>query len=326
MKYILGTAIDFTLLAELLSTDDPKINEFNPSLEQTTLFERYTLVQNRGRRKANTLSLSYNGGKHFGIRKLEESVLEFFHSCSRTDYPSAYVYNTGQWKKYIDLLVNCFKLSKRGRYILCKKLLSFGLENLARNTYYIRSQKRIRLFEAIITNFKRGVAGENGGVIYQAIAYGFYSSDFPHLNILVDKVRTGSSRQKRFGDIDCYFGLDLELSIEVKDLTITDANYSSQLSGLISNINGSDVIGIAFVRDIDDGGFCALDSLGIAVLTQDDLLTIISYWDWQKQNNAVQSMLHYLSHIEQDPKAVDRLLSFIKGKDPDHDSLEFTTS
>ena len=326
MKYILGTAIDFTLLAELLSTDDPEIDQFKPSLNQSDLFERYTLVQSRGKRKANTLSLSYNNGKYFGIRKLEESVLEFFHSLDRTDYPSAYVYNTGQWQKYQDLLANCFKLSKEGRYLLCKKLISFGLENLTKNSFYTRSQKRTRLFEEIITKFERGVSGENGGLIYQAIAYGYYSSDFPHLSIVVDKVRTGSSRQKRFGDIDCYFGLDLELSIEVKDFLITEENYSSQLSGIISNMDDNDVIGIAFVKDIDKNAFNELNSLGVAALNQSDLLYVISFWDWQKQNNAVQGILHYLSHIEQDPKAVNRLLDFIKERDPEYDSLEFTTT
>jgi len=50
---------------------------------------------------------------------------------------------------------------------------------------------------------------------------------------------------------------------------------------------------------------------------------LVSLWDWQKQNNAVQGMLHYIAHVEQDPKAVRRLLEFIKEVDPNHDTLTF---
>lgn len=326
MKYILGTALDFTLLAQLLSESDPDINDFRPTFSQADLFSRYTLVQSRGKRKANTLSLSFNSGKDIGIRKLEESVLEFFHSVDRTDYPSAYVYNTGQWQKYQDLLSDCFKLSELGRFTLCSRLIDYGLTKLAKNTYYTRTQKRVRLFEEIINDFERGVSGENGGLIFQSIAFGYCSSDFAHLSIVADKVRTGSSRQKRFGDIDCYFGLDLELSIEVKDFLITESNYNTQLSGIISNMEDNDVIGVAFVKEIEERAYDKLNSLGVATLTEGDLLYIISFWDWQKQNNAVQGMLHYLAHIEQDPKAVNRLLEFINALDPEYDSLEFSTT
>jgi hypothetical protein len=307
----------------LLSKDDNSLNEFRPKFTLENLFDRYKLVTGRGERKANTLSLSFNNNKDIGIRKIEENILEFFHSLNRTDYPSAYVYNTGQWQKYQDLLEKIFKLSENGRLKLVRTLVEYGLEKLAKNIYYTRSNQRVKLLEKIITGYPRGVEGENGGLIYQSIAYGFYKTDFSHLNITVDKVRTGSSRQKRFGDIDCYFGLDLEISVEVKDFKITNENVYSQLGSLITNVKENSVLGVAFVTEIDEEAEGVLNAEGISIITQDDLNYIISLWDWQKQNNGVHAVLHYLAHIEQDPKAVNRLLKFISEIDSDHDSLVF---
>lgn len=324
MKYILGTAIDFTLLVQYLSKLDKDLNKFSPTVTLEQIFGKYKLLTKRGNRKANTLTLSFQGSE-FGIRKIEEGVLELFHSLDRTDYPSAYVYNTGQWQKYQDLLNGCFKLSQSGRITLVKSLVNYGLKKLSKNTYYSRKQSRVRLFEEIIENFQRGVKGENGGLIFQAIAFGFYYADFPHLSFVVDKVRTGSSRQKRFGDIDCYFGLDLEISIEVKDFNISLNSLTKELSSLVTNTLDNENLGVAFLKSIDSDAADKLQSKGIRVISQDVLLEFVSLWDWQKQNNAVQGMLHYIAHIEQDAKAVKRLLMFIKGVDPHHDTLTFLT-
>ena len=80
MKYILGTGLDFALLAQLLSNEDDDLKKFRPEFSKDELFQRYKLVTSRGERQANTLSLSFNDGKDIGIRKIEENVLEFFHS------------------------------------------------------------------------------------------------------------------------------------------------------------------------------------------------------------------------------------------------------
>jgi hypothetical protein len=323
MKYILGTAMDFTILAQLLSDQDSELRKYRPDFSLEKLFQRYKLVTIRGERKANTLSLSFNDGRDIGIRRIEENVLEFFHSLNRTDYPSAYVYNTGQWQKYQDMLESIFQLSENGRYWLLNELIRFGLETLPENKYYERRVKRKRLFERIIEEFERGNPNENGGLIFQAIAFAFYKCDFHHLCIVTDKVRTGSSRQRRFGDIDCYYGLDLELSVEVKDFLITEDNYKSQLGQLISNVGKSDFIGIAFVKNITEEAARTLNSQQIKVITEADLLDRICLWDFQKQEIGVQSMLHYIAHIEQDAGATQRLLEFIALFDPNHPSLYF---
>jgi hypothetical protein len=324
MKYILGLAIDFTILAESLSLEDISAREFRPTLKEDDIFRIYTLVEQVGTRQANTLTLSFKNGKNkYGIRKTEEQVVSLFHKLHRTAYPSAYVYNTGQWKKFKDLLVMCFRLSPAGRLSVCSKLIVFGLEKMQQNTFYGRSKDRPRVYEAILRDYERSADGENGGLAFQAIAFGYITTDRPHLDISAAGVRTGSARQRRFGDVDCYYGLDLELSVEVKDLKITENNLSRELGTFMSEIASGGIMGMAIVQSIDPIAAEHLRDAKIVPYQEHDLLAAVSAWDWPKQNQAVHRMLHYLAHIEQNPAAVKRLLCFISRIDEEHESLVF---
>jgi hypothetical protein len=322
MKYILGLAIDFTLLAQRLSMVDEEGKTLRKDLTEEELFARYQLVTERGSRQANTLTLKV-GGMQQGIRKIEESVAEFFHRLKRTDYPSAYVYNTGQWQKYKDLLVDCFRLSEAGRLALCKQLIHFGLTNMAVADFYGRAVPRPTLLPEIIRSYPRAARGENGGLTLQALAYGFCKADRPHLSIVTDKVRRGSKRQKQIGDIDCYSGIDLELSVEVKDFEITPENLEAELGDFIQSVTSNRITGLVFAASAADDARRELSEHALHLITLGDLSGLTAVWDWPKQNAAVLGMLHFLSHVEQNPDAVERLLAFISEKDPRHDSLTY---
>ena len=321
-KYVLGLAIDFTILAQRLALEDDDANEFQDSLTTSRIFKRYELTTQRGGRKSNTLTLSF-GETQEGIRRIEEQVCEFFHSLNRSGYPSAYVYNTGQWKKFEELLVMCFKLSASGRYALCEQLLQLGLEKLEVNSFFGRATPRVRLFEQIVSDYPRAAKGENGGMAFQGIANGFFKADRPHLSIVADKVRTGSARQKRIGDIDGYLGLDLELSVEVKDLQIDKNNIAKEFGAFQNQVAAHGILGIAFVDVAEAEIRDELAKSGVAMITSANVTETITGWDWPKQNSAVNGMLHFLSHVEQSPAATKRLLAFISERDPKHDSLTY---
>jgi len=322
-RYILGLALDFALLAQKLSAVDREAKAFRPDITIDTLFQRYERITEKSGRLANTLTVRY-GTTSEGIRKIEEQVVKLFHALDRSGYPSAYVYNTGQWHKYPELMLACFRLSEAGRYALCLLLIEFGLEQLAENTFWGRQIERPKLFLAVLTEYNRSARkAENGGLVYQAIAYGFIKADRGHLDIVADKVRTGSSRQRRFGDIDGYYGLDLEVSVEVKDLAITDENLDKQFGAFVSQAAGNHINGIAFASSFTENTRRELENAGITPLAQNDLEWILRGWDWQKQDRAVQGILHYLAHIEQNPEAARRLLDFIKERDSTHPSLAY---
>lgn len=323
MRYVLGLALDFTLLAQQISNHDPDAKKSRPNLTKEELFNRYEFVTSRDGRTANTLSLKYQS-QTIGIRKIEESVVDLFGELSRPGYPSAYVYNTGQWHKYQDtLLIPCFQLSESSRYHLANALIDYALEHLTASRFYGREIARVRLFEEILSHYSRTQAGENSGAVFQGLAYGFIKADRPHLSLIVDKVRTGSARQHRIGDIDGYFGLDLELSVEVKDHPLTKDNVAKELGEFLGKVTGDKVMGLAFVLEADDKAKSEMQSHGVDCLTLGNVLWIAGQWDWRKQDAAVHGLLHYLAHVEQNPDAVERLLEFIKQKDSSHDSLAY---
>ncbi len=322
LKYVLGLALDFTILAQKLSHHDPEAKAFRRGLTEAELLARYELVPNRGKRQTNTLSLRF-AGSAFGIRAIEEAVCDLFVLADRTGYPSAYVYNTGMWQHYKSLLVDCFKLSESGRFILCNSLIDFGLARFPKNEYYGRERPRPRLFGAIVRDYPRSGAAENSGMIFQGIAYGYLNADRPHLSLIVDKVRTGSARQRRFGDIDGYFGLDLELSAEVKDGAITTGNLAAELGQFLRDVANHRVLGIVFARSVDEPARDELRARGVATITDAEILSTVENWDWRKQDAAVHGLLHFVAHVEQNPVAVHRLLDFIRDRDETHDSLAY---
>lgn len=323
MKYVLGLAIDFAMLAQSLANVDDWGNTFKGDLSEEDLFGRYDFVTSRGTKTANTLSFRFNNTT-YGIRKFEEKVVDLFNEMDRTGYPSAYVYNTGQWHKYKpELLLPAFRLSKSGKYILCQRLIDLGLSKLAKNRYFGREQQRVRLFEAIIQSYPRTDAAETSGAVFQGIAYGYIKADRPHLSLIVDKVRTGSSRQRRFGDIDGYYGIDLELSIEVKDYAITDDNVQKELGEFLTKVATNKILGVIFVRDVLGTAMNKILKAGAHAITEARLLEEVGRWDWPKQNSAVLGLFHYLSHVEQEPNSVRRLLEFVRKLDSTHDCLAY---
>lgn len=322
MKYILGLAIDFTALAQRIAQLDHSFVPLRSGQSFADIEARYTRVESRGSTKANTLTFDI-GGKSVGIRKTEELVAAAFHEMQRTNYPSAYVYNTGQWAKYRDLIDLAFRLSEPGRQAAIVKLFQFGLENMERNSFFVRSGERVRLAEEILSDYPRTAAGENAGLTFQSLVFGFLVAEYPHLLILADKVRTGSARQKRIGDIDLYSGLDLEVSVEVKDLVLTGENLLAHVGTFLDNADVHKTRAIVFCREADSAARGTLNPRQTLV-DEVELFDRISSWDWEKQDRMVRGMLHFLAHIEQDPNAVTRILAFIKKADPTHSSLGFS--
>jgi len=320
MKYILGLAIDFTLLAQEIARLDTAFAPLSAGDEAASVFARYPLVEQRGERQANTLTLSV-GTATVGIRKFEERVADVFHAMERSKYPSAYVYNTGQWKKYLDLLALCFRLSPAGRQTVVGRLFDFGLEHLDRNAFFGRDEPRVRVYEEALSSYPRDAEGENGGLTFQAMVFGFLRADHHHLEWIADKVRTGSARQRRFGDIDGYSGLNLEVSAEVKDLDIDATNKERQLGSFVEAAKKHQFLPMVFARTFSQEVRVELEALGLVLTDNAGLRSLVARWDWAKQDIALYSMLHYLAHIEQNASAVRRFLKFVAERDDLHPCL-----
>lgn len=97
----------------------------------------------------------------------------------------------------------------------------------------------------------------------------------------VRKVRTGSSRQRRFGDIDGYHGIDLELSVEVKDHSVTTDNVSKELGEFLTKVSTNRILGLTIVRTIDEQATKFICETGACPLPESQMLAEVSRWeDW----------------------------------------------
>ena len=130
----------------------------------------------------------------------------------------AYVYNTGQWHKYQDTLGLIACLSTAGRMHLLNQVINRSLHEFTEDpTAQAIDPIHYEKFEKVIAEYPRSDPDENGGLAFQAICYAYLSETYKEFSVVAASVRSGSSRQKRIGDIDIYEGHSLHLTCEVKD-------------------------------------------------------------------------------------------------------------
>lgn len=311
----LGMALDFLIVAEELSQVDDWQPGYTPDIDRNDILSRYDT------KDTNTLTILYNDNQ-YGIRPIQNEVRDLFiYELRRTNFPSSPGHHTGNWPDYDDLLEHSFRLSRTGRFEAVLRLFDVGMEKLEEKRYEDRDPPFGIPFSDIVRDYRRSDPDENGGLAFQAMAYGYAKAEWSHLSFRASKVRTGSSRQNRYGDIDGFLGPDLMISIEVKDLDVTGDNVRSQLGQTIDLVESSTAVPIAICREVSDDARGVLESEGVRVLDDDDLLSDLELWDYHKENRAVQGMLHYLANIEENPDAVQRLLRFLQTVDEDNRAL-----
>lgn len=311
---ILNLGLDFVLLAEIISQSDNWMEGYDPNLSFDDITSRYT---NTGEQ---TLTLDYGSGSQ-GIRGLYEDVGNFFQNeLDRTNFPWSPQHHTNNWEGYAPLWRE-FRLSRAGRFDLTVRLFEMGIERFQSHEFQKRDPPFPNPLLEVLNEFKRKVQFEEGGTAYQALAFGYVTTEWSHLNFQADKLRTGSSRQNRYGDIDGYFGPDHMISVEVKDRLIDKENVYSELGGIISVANEATAIPIAICKQVSDDAREILNEEEVEVITDEDLQKELRRWDYHKQNRALQGMVHFYSDIERNPPGVTRLLEFIEDIDPNNDSL-----
>ena len=82
-------------------------------------------------------------------------------------------------------------------------------------------------------------------------------------------------------------------------------------------------MGLVIAHAVTPEAAVVIRAAGADCLTLDQISSTVATWDWRKQDAAVHGLLHHLAHVEQNPDAVNRLLAYIRGSDPGHDSLTF---
>ena len=317
-RYVLGLTIDFLRLADVV--DGGESSDFEPSLTGDDVLKRYPRREHHNGKTSDTLTISDAHGGWHGIRGIEEDVYSLFQRLLRTDYPSAAPHNTKAWRNNLPLLGRTFALSRMGRRRAVEALVDYGLSAMTKSQAY-QGVARTRIFPLVVEEYLRGVKGENGGVVYQGIAYGYFKADRPHLSVVAHGSKTGGSRANMIGDVEGYYGASLEFTAEVKDLDLTGANVEKELRAFVTKVGLRNVRGIVVAKSFNDDAAAILASGNVFMVSQEDLMSQIDLWDYAKQDVALNGLLHYLSHVESSVAATSRLAGFIRSKDPEHPSL-----
>jgi len=195
-KGTLGLAIDFVILAEELAKHDDSIAGFDPDITVDDILDRYDNTAK------SSLTLKRDNADQ-GIRPLHNELIELFREdLNRTNFPSSPGHHTGEWERYDDMLELAFRLSRDGRYVAAQELFDLGLERLESSEYERRDPPFEEPFLKVVRDYDRKAPNEQGGSAYQALCYGYVKAEWSHLSLRASKVRTGSSRQQRYGDID----------------------------------------------------------------------------------------------------------------------------
>ena len=133
------------------------------------------------------------------------------------------------------------------------------------------------------------------------------------MRVEIDKVRTGSRRRDRIGDIDAWEGGRLAITAEVKQRELTE-EHVSELAKFAGDVAIRGAIGMVVALSFTPGAKEGIEAMGLIAIDIDDLLRIVSLWDPMKQRTAVASFEYYAHHVERNSSLSNRLRAFVKDR------------
>lgn len=264
--------------------------------------------------RANTLIVELPDGQTKSLRPYYNEAERLFRAeNSRFDYPSCAPHATQAWADYRDWLDALATFSDADLADLRDRIVAYVLEQLPNQAFDPASVSvDPPLLRLLLENFEmQSQKGEPTGAAFQGIVFGFLRADNPHLQVEIDKVRTGSKRLQRIGDIDAWEGGRLALSAEVKQY-VYPVDQVLDLKGFANATGQRGAIGLVIALGFEDGAREAIEELGAKALDTGDLLKIVELWDPLKQRTAVNSLVYYARHVEKNSSLATRIESFIK--------------
>lgn len=267
-----------------------------------------------GGKHANTLIVSRPDGSTLSLRRFYNAAERFFRAeHKRFDYPSCAPHATQAWVDYIPWLDALTTYTVEQITELRTRVAEFVLSALKSQAFDPASVKiEPPLFRLLLEGFDMTAKkGEPTGAAFQGIVFGFLRADNPHLQIEIDKVRTGSKRLQRVGDIDGWEGARLAISAEVKQFEIKEEDVPD-LEAFGNETGRRGALGLVTALGFRDRARELVEGLGVKPLDTDDLLRIVELWDPLKQRTAVASLVYYASHVEKNSSLTGRISAFLQ--------------
>lgn len=308
-KFAAGLLVAFIDFFRKLDTPSLNLRGFDEFL---THFSRQETTAAGG--TANTLIVATGNNKTLSIRPSYNAIENFFRAeHKRFDFPSCAPHATAAWPDYRHWLNALCTFSDDELVALRTKVCDFVLVSLPSHAFDQSSVPvEPPLFQEILSSFDiTKKTGEKSGSAFQGIVFGFIRADNPHLQIEISKVRTGSKRLQRVGDVDAWEGNRLAISAEVKQYHLR-ANDIDGLSAFANETQRRSAIGIIFAIAFDKEVREAMATQGVQTVDLTEMQRIVDLWDSMKQRIAVASLIYYVTQVEKNDPLSKRLLAFIQ--------------
>ena len=276
-----------------------------------TRFKRQTTTTAGTR--ANTLIVDRGSGQTLSIRPFYDRAERYFRAeKKRFDYPSCAPHATQAWSDYTSWLDALVTFQAEDLALLRARICEFVLEELESHEFDPASVKiDPPLFRLLLEDFDLSKhRGERTGAAFQGIVFGFLRADDPYLQMEIEKVRTGSKRLQRVGDIDGWEGAHLAVSVEVKQYVISDDDIAT-LEAFANETGRRAALGIVAALGFSEGVRERLELLGVRSLDISDMRRSVALWHPLKQRAAVSSLIYYVRLVEKSAALAKRIEAFL---------------
>lgn len=266
--------------------------------------------------EANTLIVRTPTGATLSLRPFYNEAERLFRAeHKRFDYPSCAPHATQAWSQYRPWLDVLTSSTSDDLARLRQRVIQYVSDTLVSHEFDPCSVAvEPPLFKRVLESFSLAAQkGEPSGAAYQGVVFGFLRADNPHLQVEIEKVRTGSKRLQRVGDIDAWEGARLAISAEVKQYVLNEKAVAD-LAAFANATARRGTVGIVVALGFQSAVRTQVEGLGLIALDKDDLLRIVEIWDPLKQRTAVSSLTYYFRHVEKNSSLGDRLDVFLKSE------------
>lgn len=298
-KFLLGLLFSFITLAEELTQQAKSETIIH-------VFKKYPPLTETSKGKANSLSL---GSPVLSLRNHYNEVEKVIrHYLQRVSYPNCAPHATQAREQYKQQFEEICSMSGGERLALGQILWDRILK-----IPYLKaedgSKREVRPFEFAIQNFQNS-RNEPPGAVLQGFVYAYYRADSPSVTFRPYKVGAGSSRVGAAGDIDGWVGTILALSVEVKDLPITEENLNEFDQFQLQLSRWPNCTAIVVAQSFTEQAEKYLNDHQILCMTRTTMVKNVSYWDVPKQKLAIRELNYYFGVIQGHPKLIDRFKRF----------------
>ena len=308
-KFTAGLLVAFIDFLGALGATELRLSSFNDFIGR---FERQPRTATGAR--ANTLIVKKGKGQTLSIRPFYNKAERYFRAeHKRFDYPSCAPHATQAWADYIPWLDALVTYSAEEVSALRERVCQYVLAELESHAFDPSSVAiEPPLFRMLLEGFDLTKhKGETTGAAFQGVVFGFLRADNPHLQIEIDKVRTGSKRLQRVGDVDGWEGNRLAISAEVKQYVLSNDTVADlEAFGNSTGRRGS--LGVVTALGFAEGVRERLVGLGLLPLDTDDMRHTVALWDPLKQRTAVASLVYYARHVEKNSVLSKRIEAFLE--------------